>query len=334
MQTTVVLTRNRGSWVAGLLFAAILLPSVTVAQDAATFPSRPVTIVMPFPPGGPSEKESRLYATKLQSLLGQPFVMEYKPGAAGTIAAAQVARAKPDGYTILVVTGGFTTIPSLYKDLPFDPVKDFAPISLMTQRTSVLLINPNHPAKTLPEYLAYAKANPGKVNYATVGAGGIAHLGAAWLHSAANVSVTYLFYKGGAALMLDLIEGRLDATSAPLLSVLPQIKAGKLRALGLMNDRRSDLLPGVRTVAEQGVPGFNYASWYGLVAPGATPAAIVNKLSENLAITAKAPEVAAPLEAEGSFMVGSTPAEFRRVILTETATWKKVVAEAGIKLEE
>ncbi len=303
-------------------------------QEAAAYPSKLVTIVLPFPPGGPSEKESRLYATKMTALLGQTFLLDYKPGAAGTIAAAQVAKARPDGYTLLIATGGFTTNPALYKDLSFDPVKDFAPVSLMTQRTSVLLINPNHPAKTFAEYIAYAKKNPGKINYATVGAGGIAHLGAAWLHSASDVKVTYVFYKGGTALMLDLMEGRLDATSAPLLSVLPQIKAGKLRALGLMNDKRSDLLPGVRSIAEQGVPGFNYASWFGVVAPGATPVAIVNKLAENLAITAHAPEVAAPLEAEGSSMVGSTPAEFRKVIVAETAIWKKVVAEAGIKLEE
>lgn len=321
-------------WVLAAVLTAAFMPVPAMAQDAAAFPTRLVTIVMPFPPGGPSEKESRLYAIKLQSLMGQTFLLDYKPGAAGTIAAAMVSKAAPDGHTLLVVTGSFTTYPALYKDLAFDPIKDFAPVSLMTRRTSVLLISPEHPARNFAEYVAYAKANPGKINYATVGAGGIAHLGAAWLHSATQVKVTYVFYKGGAALMQDLMKGRVDATSAPLLSVLPLIKAGKLRALGFMNDRASDLLPDTRTVAEQGVPGFNYASWYGLVAPSATPAAIVNKLSANLAIAAKAPEVAVPLEAEGSYMVGSTPAQFRQMLINETVIWKKVVQEAGIKLEQ
>jgi tripartite-type tricarboxylate transporter receptor subunit TctC len=304
------------------------------AQDAASYPSRPVTIVLPFAAGGFSDKEARMYGTKLTGALGQPFVMDFRPGASGTIASGLVAKAKPDGYHTLIVTGSFTTFPALIKDLPFDIIKDFAPVSLMSQRTSVLIASPKFPVKNLAEYMAYAKANPGKINYGTVGVGGISHLAGAWMHNSTGSSVTFVNYKGAAPLMADLAAGRIDVTSTAALAAVPQVRAGKAVALAIMNARRSDLLPGVPTVSEQAIPNFDYSTWLGISTTGGTPAPIVNKLSQTLAKIAKDAEVVASLEAEGSTAVGSTPAQFRDMMAAETKRWLAVVRDTGIKLED
>lgn len=315
--------------------AAMLFAGVAWSQGAAdVYPAKPVTLVNPYAAGGPADAESRLYAAKLTALLGQPFIIEYKPGAGTAIGSAYVAQAPADGHTLLVATGSLTVLPALYKNLSFDVLKDFAPVSLMSQRTSVLLAHPSFPARNFREYIAHAKANPGKINFGTAGAGSITHLAGAWMHGASNTSVTFVHYKGTAPGMLDLLAGRIDVTAAGLLSALPSIKAGKLRAIAVMGTEHSKLLPGVLTIDEQGIPGYNYASWLGISAPAGTPAAIVAKLGETLAKVAKAPEVAGPLEAEGGVMIGSTPAQFRQVMASEVERWQKVVRDAGIKLEQ
>ena len=314
--------------------AALMSCTSAWSQGAASYPSKPVTVIIPYASGGPAELETRLYTTKLTSMLGQPFLIEFKPGAGTALGSGLVAKAAPDGYTLLVVTGSLTVFPALFKDLNFDTVKDFAPVSLMSERTSVLLVTPDFPAKTFPEYLAHAKANPGKINFGTAGAGSITHLAGAWLHGATRTSATFVHYKGTGPIMPDLFTGRIDTTAAGLLASLPAIKAGKVRALALMGEQNSPLLPGVRTIAETGIPGYNYSSWLGFSTTGGTPAAIVNKLSETLAKVAKLPDVAGPLEAQGGRMIGSTPAQLQKLILDEIARWNKVVAESNIKLEQ
>lgn len=315
--------------------AATLLAGVAFAQGAAdSYPSKPVTLVNPYAAGGPADRETRLYAAKLTAMTGQPFVIEYRPGAGTAIGSGYVAKAPADGYTLLVATGSLTVLPALYKDLTFDVRKDFAPVSLMSQRTSVLLAHPSFPAKNFREYIAYAKANPGKINFGTAGAGSITHLAGAWMHGATDTRITFIHYKGTAPAMVDLLAGRVDLTAAGLLTALPAIKAGKLRAIAIMGEEPSALLPGVQTIDEQGIPGYNYASWLGISAPAGTPAAIVNKLGETLAKVAKSPDVAGPLEAEGGVMIGSTPAQFRQVMVSEVDRWQKVVRDAGIKLEQ
>ena len=315
--------------------SAILFSGAVFSQGIAdSFPAKPVTLVVPYAPGGPAGTETHIYAGKMTSVMGQQFIVDFKPVAGTVIGSAYVAKAPPDGYTLLVVTGSLTVFPALFKDLTFDTIKDFAPVSLMSQRTSVLLVSTAFPAKTFGEYIAYVKANPGKLNFGTAGAGSITHLAGAWLDGATRTKVTFVHYKGTGPIMPDLFAGRVDATAAGLLDSLPHIKSGKVRALAVMGEDQSPLLPGVRTISEQGIPGYNYISWLGFSATGGTPAAIVNKLSDAFAKVAKSPDVAGPLEAQGGKMIGSTPAQLNRLIVTEVERWQKVVQENNIKLEQ
>ena len=241
-------------WCAGT--AVFLYASAVFAQGTAeAYPSKAVTVVAAIAPGGGIDVEARMYTTRISALMGQQFVLDFKPGAAGTIGAAYVARAKPDGYTLHVVGGGFSVFPAFYKDLSFDVVKDFAQISQMSERSSVLQLSPNFPAKNFAEFVVYARANPGKVNYGTTGAGSITHLAGAWLADATNSKITFVHYKGTGPLLIDLMAGRLDIGSGILAAALPYVNTGKTRAIAMLNDKRSSLLPGVQTVAEQGVPG-------------------------------------------------------------------------------
>ena len=314
---------------------AMLAAGAALAQGTAeTYPAKPVQIVVPFTPGGATDIEARVYAQKLSDSMGRSFVVDYKAGAGGTIGGAYVAKAAPDGYTLLVVTSSFTVNPVFYKNLGYDTVRDFAPVSLMSKRVTVLLARPSFPAKTIREYIAYAKANPGKINVAATGAGSIPHLAGAWLHSATNTQATYIQYKGTSPLLLDLIAERVDVNPSPLVNGLQYIKIGKLKILGIMSDEHSELLPGVQTVAEQGVPGYDYSSWLGFVAPRGTPPAIVNRLSAELAKAAHAPDVAQKFGPEGTTMVGSNPKQVQDLIATEVSRWSKLVQESGIKLEE
>ena len=316
------------------LAAALLSVHALAQESVGSYPSKPVVVIAGIATGGGIDIEGRLYLKKMTEFLGQPFVLDFKPGAAGTIGAGYVAKARPDGYTLLATTGGFTVFPAFYKDLSFDVMRDFAPISLMSERFSVLQVSQSFPAKTFPEYLAYVKANPGKVNFGTTGVGSITHLAGAWLHGATNTSVTFIPYKGNGPLMQELIAGRVDVSCGILTSSLPLVKAGKSRALAVLNDKQSRLFPGLKTVAEHGVTGYNYANWMGFLAPGATPAVLVNKLSDEFARTARSQEVVNVLESEGSIPVGSTPAQFRQLIALETARWQKVVLDNGIKLDD
>ena len=311
-----------------------VLASNTLGQPSDGYPSRPVTVVAAIAPGGPVDIEGRLYMPKLQGLLGQPFVLDFKPGATGTIGAAFVARAQPDGYTLLIVTSGFTIYPLAYKNLPFDTIKDFAPLSLMSKKPTVLVAGPSFPPKNATEYLAFAKANPNKISFGTTGNGSSNHLVGAWLHSATNTKVTFVPYKGLGPILPDLMVGRLDVTSAILSGVMPLIKAGKLRAIAMTGERRSTLLPDVSTIAENGIPGFDASYWIGFSAPAATPNATASKLSEALARIAKMSDVVATLDADGATAIGSTPEQFRQLLISESALWRKVVAESGIKFDD
>lgn len=305
------------------------------AQDpAAGYPARPVTIVNPFAPGGPVDKDTRIYAQKLGDNLGKPFIMDYKPGAGSTIGTAFVAKAPPDGYTLLSVTSSFSVNPALYPNLGFDSVRDIAAVSHMYSRGSMLVANPNFPARTWPEYLAYVKANPGKVNFATSGAGGVHHIGGAWLHSEIKAKVTYVHYKGGGPAMLDVVAGTADVFPPTVFTALQQVKAGKLRVIAIMSADRSPLLPDARTIAEQGLPGFDFSAWGGILTTGGTPMPVIRKLSLELAKIAKAPDVLQMAKDDGTIMVGSTPEAFQKLVADEIVRWKKVVQENNIKLEQ
>ena len=313
------------------LASALLWQGAVQAQDAASFPSRPVTMIVPYAPGGFAGIETQVYAGKATSLTGQQFLVDYKAGATGAIGAAYVAKAKPDGYTLLVVTGGFTIFPAFKNDLGFDIIKDFAPVSWISSRTSVLLASNMLPVKNFAEYIAYVRANPGKVNFGTAGSGGINHLSGAWIDSATKTKVTYVHFKGTP--VSEVVAGRIDVVPAGLVASLGYIKAGKARALAIMGTERSPQLPDVPTIAES-ISGYDVNSWLGFIAPGATPAPLVNRLSDIFAQVAKAPDIVAQMDKEGIKPIGSTPAQLRQLMVTEVERWKRVVTDGNIKLEE
>lgn len=306
-----------------------LLAAVPAAM-AQTFPSKPVTIVLGVAAGGPTDIEARLYAKKMTELMGQTFVLDYKVGAGGSIAAAHVAKSPPDGHTLLVMAGSFTVLPVVFKTLPFDVIKDFSPISLMSEKPQILLANPSFPVKNFPEFIAHARANPGKVNVGITNQGGINHLMNVWMHTLTGTQVTYVPYNGEGPLLPDLLSGRLDVAAIGIGTAIRLAKSGKVRALGTSMTTRPKVWPDLPTIAEQGVPQFNYTSWVGMGAPAGTPAAVINRLSENFVKTAKAPEVIAPLEADGWVLVGTGPAPLRQLIVTETERWMKLVKDNNI----
>ena len=321
--------------IAGLSAGLLTFSGISCGAEAPeSYPSRPVTVVLAIAPGGPVDADARLYLPKMQGILGQPFVVDFKPGATGTTGTAYVARATPDGYTLLLVTSGLSVFPAVYKNLAFDPIKDFAHLSLMSKKPTVLVANPAFPPRDAAEYLAYARANPGKVNFGTTGNGSSNHLVGAWIHSATKTRVTFVPYKGLGPMLPDMIGGRLDLTSAILSGVLPLIKSGKLRALAMTGDKRSSLLPDVPTISEKGIPGYDYSYWTGFSAPVATPPAIARKLSDAFARVARFPEVISALESEGALAIGSSPEQFRQLLIAETTLWRKVVHDSGIAMED
>lgn len=302
------------------------------AQGSAPYPNKPITVIVPFAAGGPVDTDTRKYAARLSEMLGQPVVTDYKPGAGTSIGAAYVAKARPDGYTLMSDSSAFAVFPSFYTALSFDPIKDLIPITQMSSLVSVLMVPPSSPLKSFAEYLAYTRANPGKINYGTSGLGDISHLSAEWMHSMAGVQVTIVPFKGNGPMMVDLLAARLDIASASLVQALPHIRSGKLRPLAIKGPHRVKPLSDVPAVSEHpGMKDYADENWLGFFAPAGTPAPIIDKLSTSLIAITKLPAVVADLEAQASNPVGSTPAQFRIFVAAEIARWKKVVAEAGIK---
>jgi len=320
-----------------LVFSStVVFSSTTLAQTPPRFPTRPVTIILPIAPGAAQDIETRLYVPRLNEGFGQPVLIDYKPGAGASLGTIYVAKAAPDGHTILAVTPGYTVYPAFFAPdkLPYDPNKDLAPVSLTNRRGAFLVVNTQLGVKTFPEFLAWVKANPEKLNYGTSGSGGILHIVGAWLHSATHTKATFIHYKGAGPMYTDLIAGRVDAASALTFVAAPHLKSGKMIALATMSAARSKVLPELRTLQEYGVTGYDYVSWSGILAPAKTPEAIVNRLSEEFARVARAPEVMKKMDDNGAEMVGSTPAQLHQVIATESARWRKIVTENGIRLEQ
>ena len=320
--------RSTGIALAAAL-AALLVPETGVAQ---AYPSKPITVVVPFAAGGPVDTDTRRYTARLSALLGQPIVIDYRPGAGTSIGAHHVAKSAPDGYTLLSDSSAFSVFPAFFKDLKFDPLKDLEPVTMMNFIVSALLVPASSQFKSLAEYLAYAKTNPGRVNYGTSGVGDISHLSAIWMHHIAGVQVTFVPFKGNAPMLVELVAGRVDVGAASLVNALPQIRAGKLRALAVRGSRRAKPLPDVPAVREHpGMEEFASDNWLGFFAPAGTPVSVLEKLSSALVAIARMPDVVAELEAQASTPVGSSPAEFKAFVAQEIARWKKVVADAGIQ---
>ena len=257
---------------------------VCFAQSAAdSFPSKPITMVVPLAPGASVDIETRLYAHRLSENLKSQVVVDYKPGAGTMLGAGYVAKAPADGHTLLSTSSSFAAASALYESLPFDPIKDLAPISLMSKAPYMLLVHPSVPAKSIQEFVALAKSKPGKINFGTSGQGGLPHILGEWLHNATGTKVTFVHYKGGGPAYAAVISGEIDAAFAGLAPMMPHVKSGKVRAIGVTTAARSKVIPDVPSIAEQGVPDYDVASWIGVFAPGRTPAAIVNKLGAELA---------------------------------------------------
>ncbi len=305
--------------------------SLVHAQD---YPSKPVRFVVPFAPGGTTDVLARLVGEKLSASLGQQFVVDNKPGAGGNVGTAQVAKAEPDGYTLLMGTVGTHAInASIYPSLPYDPVQDFAPVTLVATVPNVLVVNPEVPANSVAELIALAKEKPGELNFASSGNGSSIHLSGELFKAMTGVDIVHVPYKGSGPAVVDLLGGQVQMMFDNLPSSAPQIKAGKLRPLGVTSKERSPTLPDVPTIAEAGVPGYEALSWFGVLVPAGTRDAIVAKLQNEIAKALADPTMRERFAELGAVPVGGTSAEFADLITAETAKWAKVVQDAGIKLE-
>ena len=323
-------------WLNGLALCTLgaCFAAFAAGVSAQAYPTKPIRIVVPFPAGGTTDVLARAAAQKLAETLGQPAVVDNRPGAGGNIGAELVAKSAPDGYTLLMGTVGTHAInPGLYPKLPYDHVKDFAPVILVAGVPNVLVINPALPVNSVPELIAYAKANPGKLNFASSGNGTSIHLSAELFKTMAGVQMTHVPYKGSAPALQDLVGGQVQLMFDNLPSSLALIKGGKLKALAVTSSTRAAALPDVPTLAESGLPGFEASSWFGLLAPAGTPPPVIAKLNGEIAKWLATPEAKEKLLAQGANAAGGTAEEFAQFIAAETAKWQKVVKESGAKVD-
>jgi len=310
------------------LVVALVHAGAAVAQ---TYPTRTIRIIVPSSAGGSTDMVARPLAQQLSQALKQPVVVENRPGAGSVIGTDLVAKAAPDGYTLLVVAASFSMSPSLYAKLPFDPVRDFSPITLLSAFPNILVVHPSLPVKSVQELIAYAKARPGQLNFSSSGVATGTHLSMELFRNMTGIQIVHVPYKGGAPSVNALLAGEVQITLATISTALPQVKAGKLRALAVTTPQRSVAAPEVPTLAESGVPGYDYSSWIGLLAPARTPPAIIARLRAETTDIVRTPEMRAILALEGAEPVGNSPEEFAALIGTEVGRWRKVVAAAGIQ---
>jgi tripartite-type tricarboxylate transporter receptor subunit TctC len=304
------------------------------AATAADYPKKPLKMVIPFPPGGPNDMLGRLLAEEMGKNLGQAVVVENRGGAGGTIGTDVVAKANPDGYTILLSgTASLSIAPSLYKHMNYDPIKDLSPVGLVGTAPSVLLVNPKLPFKNVAELIAYAKANPGKLNFASAGIGTPPHLAGELFKSMAGADMVHVPYKGGGPAMVDLIAGQVQMYFCGISSALPQIKQGTVRPLAVTSEKPTTQMPDMPTIAASGLPGYAVENWYAIVAPAHTPAPIVERLNTALNKILAEPNVKKQMALLGIDPQGSTPAELATYQKNELEKWAKVVKSAGIQPE-
>lgn len=314
---------------AGLAFAVFALPNPAAAED---YPLRPVRLIIPFPAGGSNDVVGRLVATYLGERFGRQLVVDNRSGAGGVIGTEAVAKSPPDGYTLLLVSMAHAVNPWLYR-LPYDPIKDFAPVALLAEGTNVLAVHPSVPATSVKELIALAREKPGALDYASAGIGTFQHLGGELFKLMAGVDMVHVPFRGGGPSMLSVVGGHTKVTFPSLAQSVPYIKSGTLRALGVGARTRIPVLPDVPTIAEAGVPGYEAVNWWGVVAPAGTPPAIVGRLNGEIASVLKSTEVQKQLAGEGATPAPMTPEEFGRLMASETEKWGKVVKQGGIKAE-
>lgn len=316
-----------------LLTAALVLPMAPAAHAQATpaWPSRPITLIVPFPPGGTTDLLARLVARTAGDRLGQSVVVENRPGAGGGIGAAAVARAQPDGYTLVMGTlGTQVTNQFIYKQVPYDPARDFAPVTLVANSPNVLLVNPKLGVTTVAQLIEQARAAPGTLNFASTSLGGSPHLSGELFNRMADVDIRHVPYKGAAPAMTDLLGGQVQMMYDNLPSAMGQIQSGAVKALAVTTPDRVPLLPDVPTVAQAGLPGYEVNAWFGLLAPAGTPQAVVQRIQSAVAQALAEPDTRRQVERLGAIPVASTPQAFDAVIRADTQKWQQVIRDAGI----
>src|SRR5207244_2883607 len=321
--------KRRGGLAALLL--AVLISSFAHAQG---YPSRPARLIVPFPPGGSTDILSRALGQKLAERLGQPVLIDNGPGAGGSIGSEAAAKAAPDGHTLLMgQLGPLAVSPAIYKNLPYDPVKSFAPVSLMAIVPSVLVVNPQVPAASAAELIAYARANPGKLTYGSAGSGSTSHLTTEYFKLATGTDILHVPYKGVGPMLTDLISGQLSMGINGAPAVMSHVNSGRLRALAVTGLTRLPSLPQIPTLDESGVKGFDASGWYGILAPAGTPREIVAKLNAEIRRIMQTPDLRARLDNEGAIPAAGSSEEFAAFIVTEIARWGAVLKRAGIEAQ-
>ena len=315
------------------LGVTLAVASLCGSAWAQSYPTRPITIVVPFSPGGATDIMSRLLAERLDKRMGQPVLVENRPGAGTMIASEYVAKAPADGYTLLLAASSLGIAPSLYNKVNYDPIKDFAPISQVASVVHVLVVHPSIPAKNVGELVTWLKANPTKANYGSVGAGTSTHLEAELFNTVAGVKMEHIPYKGSAPALTDMIGGRLQVMFDAYASSGPFIKDGKVRLLAVTTAQRSKSLPDTPTVSESGLPGYEAMPWLGLVAPAGTPAPVVNKIYAELHEVLKEPAVQEKFRSLGLDIIGSKPDEFKTFLRGDIVKWAKVIKDSGAKAD-
>ena len=318
--------------------AALAQPLAASAQSASTgsgqaYPVKPVRVIVGFAPGGATDIVARLFAQKVGESLGRSFVVENRPGGGAVTATLLVRNAAPDGYMLLAVSGTYTITPAITKSLPYDSIKDLAPISLVNQSPFLVVVHPALPVKTLRDLVALAKAQPGKLDYGSAGQGSNVHLAVELMNSMAGIQMTHVPYKGTGQALIDLMAGQVQLTVANILSGLPYARSGRMRGLAVTSARRVKASPEIPTVSESGVPGYEVTSWNGWLAPAATPPEIIAKLNAELVKAAKAADIGERMATDGGEPLGTTPEQFRQHLIEEIARWRKVVQVAGIRVE-
>ena len=316
--------------VALLAASALSLP----LQAATAFPTKPIRIIVAYTPAGTTDILARALGQKMSETWGQPVIIDNRAGAAGNIGTEVAARATPDGHTLLMGTAGTHGINvSLYRKLSWHPVKDFAPVSLTAMVPNIMVVNNALPVKNVREFVAHVKANPGKLSYGSPGNGSTAHLSMELFKSMTGLNIVHIPYKGSAGVLTDVMGGQIAVTIDNMPPYIPQVKAGKIRALAVSTGKRSSAMPDLPTIAEAGVPGYEAGAWFGLLAPAGTPKAIVAQLSAESARILKLPDISKRISELGAEPVGSTPEQFAELIKTEIAKWAKVIKDANVELQ-
>ena len=327
------ISRRLASTTVLVALAGAVTFSSTAALAQASFPSKSITMIVPFPPGGPTDLVARVIAQKMSESVGQPVVVDNRGGANGNLGAMLAVRAAADGYTLLYNTSSITLSPALYKSLSYDVKRDLAPVALTAVVPLALVVGPNVPANTVSEFIAYAKANPGKLSYGSAGNGNVTHLGAFQFARANGIDAVHIPYKGSAPADIDLVGGQIQFMTDTVNSVMPFVRDKRLKMLAVTTPKRMSLFPDVPTLAESGMPSFEVGAWQGLMAPANTPKAIIQRLNAEVVKALQSPDVRQKLALQGAEPLGSTPEAYGEYIQKELNRWEMVVKQTGVTLE-